>query len=98
LAVSLLRWRFIAHETIYRRLFIQARGVLKRRADSAPAVRRSRNLGLADSPEGQIFDASPSGKEPAEIEDRSIPGHSEVDLLGGIKNSHMASGSREIPS
>ena len=64
----------VSHETIYRSLFIQARGVLKKRASVQAAIRGGTRWHW----------------RPAEIEDRAIPGHWEGDLIGGTKNSHIA--------
>jgi IS30 family transposase len=64
----------VSHETIYRSLFI----------------RRSRHSRAAGQCRGQIVDAISIRERPAEIEDRAIPGHWKGDLLGGSKNSHIA--------
>jgi IS30 family transposase len=83
----------VSHETIYRSLFIQARGVLKRQLldhlRSRRMMRRSRKATTAGQPRGQIVDAASIRERPAEIEDRAIPGHWEGDLLSGARNSHV---------
>jgi IS30 family transposase len=77
----------VSHETIYRSLFIQARGVLKKELighlRSKRRVRRSQHSRVAGQSRGQIVDAASIRERPAEIEDRAIPGHWEGDLLGG---------------
>ncbi len=84
----------VSHETIYRSLFIQARGVLKKELvghlRSRRMMRRSKNASTEGQPRGQIIDAVSIRERPAEIEDRAIPGHWEGDLLSGSKNSHIA--------
>jgi IS30 family transposase len=84
----------VSHETIYRSLFIQARGVLKqeliRHLRSQRRIRRSRHSRVRGQSRGQIVDALSIRERPAEIEDRAIPGHWEGDLLGGTNNSHIA--------
>jgi IS30 family transposase len=84
----------VSHETIYRSLFIQARGVLKkeliRHLRSKRRIRRSRHSRDRGHHSGQIVDAVSIRERPAEIEDRAIPGHWEGDLIGGTKNSHIA--------
>jgi len=84
----------VSHETIYRSLFIQARGVLKKELlghlRSRRRIRRSRHSGVRGQSRGQIVDAISIRERPAEIEDRAIPGHWEGDLLGGTQNSHIA--------
>jgi IS30 family transposase len=83
----------VSHETIYRSLFIQARGVLKKElADhlrSRRSLRRSRHARIRGQSRGQIVDAVSIRARPPEIEDRAIPGHWEGDLLSGTKNSHI---------
>jgi IS30 family transposase len=85
----------ISHETIYRSLFIQARGVLKKELQahlrSRRRMRRSKNATTAGQQRGQIVDAVSIRERPAEIEDRAIPGHWEGDLISGARNSHIAS-------
>lgn len=84
----------ISHETIYKSLFIQARGVLKRELishlRSNRTMRRGKTWTTAGQPRGQIIDAVSISKRPAEIEDRAIPGHWEGDLISGSGNTHMA--------
>ena len=84
----------VSHETIYRSLFIQARGVLKKELiqhlRSKRRIRRSRHARDGGHRMGQIVDAISIRERPAEIEDRAIPGHWEGDLIGGTKNSHIA--------
>ncbi len=84
----------ISHETIYRSLFVQARGVLKRELichlRSQRVMRRSKKATKKGQARGQIVDAISIGERPAEIEDRAIPGHWEGDLITGSQNSHIA--------
>jgi IS30 family transposase len=84
----------VSHETIYRSLFIQARGVLKKELiqhlRSKRLIRRSRHSRADGQSRGQIVDAISISERPAEVEDRAIPGHWEGDLLSGSRNSHIA--------
>src|ERR1700682_5273279 len=83
----------VSHETIYRSLFIQARGVLKKELighlRSKRRIRRSQHSGVSGQSRGQIVDAISIRERPAEIEDRAIPGHWEGDLISGTRNSHI---------
>ncbi|MDH4124667.1 MAG: IS30 family transposase [Gammaproteobacteria bacterium] len=83
----------VSHETIYKSLYIQTRGALKkgllaylRRPRS---VRRSRHHTQKGPEHGQIVDAVPIRERPAEVEDRAVPGHWEGDLLCGTKDSQI---------
>jgi IS30 family transposase len=83
----------VSAETIYRSLFVQARGVLKkeliahlRLAGRIRRPSRDRSAGLR----GRIVDAVSIRERPAEAADRAVPGHWEGDLLSGSKNSHIA--------
>ena len=84
----------VSHETIYRRLFVQARGVLKKELlahlRATRAIRRSRHASLKRDGLGQIKDAISIRERPAAVEDRAIPGHWEGDLIAGSKNSFIA--------
>jgi IS30 family transposase len=84
----------VSHETIYRSLFIQARGVLKKELmdylRSKRRMRRSRHATVSGQSRGQIVDAISIRERPSEVEDRAIPGHWEGDLLSGAKNSYIA--------
>ena len=82
----------VSHETIYRSLFIQARGVLKKELrDHLRTRRKMRRSKLATSmPRGGIVDAISIRERPAEVEDRAVPGHWEGDLITGSNNSHIA--------
>jgi IS30 family transposase len=84
----------VSHETIYRSLFIQARGALKqelvRHLRSKRRIRRSRHSSDHGHSQGKIVDAISIRERPAEVEDRAIPGHWEGDLLRGARNSHVA--------
>lgn len=84
----------VSHETIYRSLFIQARGVLKKELmkhlRSRRVMRCSRHLITENPQRTSIVDAISIRERPAEVEDRAIPGHWEGDLISGSKNSHIA--------
>ena len=84
----------VSPETIYRSLFVQARGVLKKELmdhlRSKRRMRRSRHFSEHGHSRGQIVDAISIRERPAEAEDRAIPGHWEGDLLAGGKNSYLA--------
>src|ERR1700693_6363805 len=83
----------VSHETIYRSLFIQARGVLKKELlghlRSKRRIRRSQHAHIYKDSRGQIVEALSIRERPAEVADRAIPGHWEGDLLSGSKNSHI---------
>jgi IS30 family transposase len=84
----------VSHETIYRSLFLQARGALKQELiqhlRSKRRIRRSRHASVHGHSQGRIVDAISIRERPAEVEDRAIPGHWEGDLLRGAHNSHVA--------
>ena len=86
--------KHVSHETIYRCLFIQTRGVLKKELQkhlrATRSIRRSRHATLKRSGLGQIRDTISIRERPAEVEDRAVPGHWEGDLIAGSGNSFIA--------
>jgi IS30 family transposase len=84
----------VSHETIYRSLFVQARGVLKKELvehlRSKRTMRRSKPATGKGHDRGQIKDMISISERPASVEDRAVPGHWEGDLLSGPKNSYIA--------
>ncbi len=84
----------ISHETIYRTLFVQARGVLKKELlahlRSGRMMRRGRHATTRGQPRGQIKEAVSIRERPPEAEDRAVPGHWEGDLISGSRNTHVA--------
>ena len=84
----------VSHETIYRSLFVQARGVLKKELQqylrSQRAIRRSKHASLKRDGLGQITNAVSISERPASVEDRAVPGHWEGDLIAGSNNSYIA--------
>ena len=84
----------VSHETIYRSLFVQARGVLKKELlghlRSKRTIRRSQRTDPNGDRRGQIKDLVSISQRPAAVEDRAVPGHWEGDLLSGSKNSYIA--------
>lgn len=84
----------VSHETIYRSLFIQARGALKKELLAhlrrTRGMRRSRHHTQKTDIHGQIVDAVSISERPASAEDRAVPGHWEGDLLFGSHNSQIA--------
>ena len=85
----------VSHETIYRSLFIQARGALKRvlleHLRRKRGMRRSRHKTLKGAGLGQITNTVSIRERPASVEDRAVPGHWEGDLIVGSNNSYIAS-------
>jgi len=83
----------VSHETIYRSLFIQARGALKKELmdhlRTKRRMRSSQHSRIFKDSRGQIADAISIRERPAEVEDRAVPGHWEGDLLSGSQNSHI---------
>ena len=84
---------WVSHETIYRSLFVQARGVLKKELvehlRSHRPIRRSRHATAKADLRGRIPDTVSIRERPAEAEDRAVPGHWEGDLLCGSANSYL---------
>jgi IS30 family transposase len=86
--------RRVSHETIYKTLFIQARGALKKELlqhlRRSRGMRRSRHHTQKGGTHGQITDAVSIHERPAEVLDRAVPGHWEGDLVFGSHNSQIA--------
>ena len=84
----------VSHETIYRSLFIQARGALKKELlkhlRRTRAMRRSRHHTQKRSDHGRITDTVSIRERPASVEERAVPGHWEGDLIVGSNNSQIA--------
>ena len=84
----------VSHETIYRSLFIQARGALKKELlqhlRRTRGMRRSRHHTQKTEVHGQIVGAVSISERPAAVEDRAVPGHWEGDLMFGARNSQVA--------
>ena len=84
----------VSHETIYRTLFIQSRGALKKELlehlRRTRAMRRSRHHTQKTADHGRISDTISIHERPAAVEDRAVPGHWEGDLLCGSGNSQIA--------
>jgi IS30 family transposase len=84
----------VSHETIYRTLFIQARGALNKELlqhlRRTRGMRRSRHHTLKTDNQGRITDTVSISERPAAVEDRAVPGHWEGDLLFGSGNSQIA--------
>ena len=84
----------VSHETIYRSLFIQARGALKKELlqhlRRTRAMRRSRHHTQKTADHGRITDTVSIRERPASVEDRAVPGHWEGDLVMGSNNSQIA--------
>src|SRR5215831_12139533 len=83
----------ISHEAIYRSLFVQTRGVLKKELTAQLRTRRQMRHakgGKAKNGQGHILDMVSIRERPAEAEDRAVPGHWEGDLLTGASDTHIA--------
>jgi IS30 family transposase len=84
----------VSHETIYKTLFIQARGALKKELiqylRKPRAMRRSRHHTQKTKDHGRISNTVSIRERPAEVADRAVPGHWEGDLIMGSNNSQIA--------
>jgi IS30 family transposase len=85
---------WVSHETIYRSLFVQARGALKKELvghlRTKRRFRRSRHATYRGQGRGAIIDAISIRERPAEVEDRAVPGHWEGDLVEGSRGTYIA--------
>ena len=83
----------VSPETIYRSLYLQARGVLKKELTAHlrrhRGLRRSRQAARGADARGRILDAVSIAERPATVADRAVPGHWEGDLLAGARNSYI---------
>jgi len=86
--------RRVSHETIYKTLFIQARGVLKKELLAylrrQRVIRYPRGHSHKGRKQGRIIDAVSIRERPPEVEDRAVPGHWEGDLIIGANKSQIA--------
>lgn len=84
----------VSHETIYKSLFIQSRGVLNKELQkhlrTKRPLRQSRRNNNRGTRRGQIIDGVPIRDRPPEIQDRAVPGHWEGDLIAGSSNTYIA--------
>jgi len=84
----------VSHETIYRTLFIQARGALKKELlqhlRRTRTMRRGRGHTQKTATHGRITGTVSIRERPASVEDRAVPGHWEGDLIIGSNNSQIA--------
>jgi IS30 family transposase len=84
----------VSHETIYKTLYIQTRGALKKELQkclrSKRIMRYSRHASLKRKGHGKISDGVPIGERPDSVEDRVVPGHWEGDLIKGCNNTYIA--------
>lgn len=84
----------ISHETIYRSLYVQARGVLRRELQQCLRTRRTmrhaRTRATTPDGRGQIVAAVPISARPPEVADRAVPGHWEGDLIAGAEQTYLA--------
>ncbi len=85
---------WVSHETIYRSLFVQARGALKKELighlRTKRRFRRSRHATYRGQGRGSIIDAVSIRERPADVEDRAVPGHWEGDLVEGSRGTYIA--------
>jgi len=87
----------VSHETIYRSLFVQTRGVLKKQLLAHLRTRRAVRHPMAQERHGRgrkgrcsvISGELTISERPAEAEDRAVPGHWEGDLLLGTVRSQI---------
>jgi IS30 family transposase len=85
---------YVSHETIYKTLYIQTRGALKKELIQCLRTRRAKRRSVHSTRkglgQGKIVDAVSISERPPSVEDRAIPGHWEGDLIEGSNNSYIA--------
>jgi IS30 family transposase len=84
----------VSHEAIYRALYLQARGGLKRELTKHLRKGRSRRFARSQSSkrqgQGKLTEMVMISERPPEVADRAVPGHWEGDLLMGGRTSAIA--------
>src|SRR5690606_2261700 len=82
----------VSHETIYKSLFIQTRGLFRKELRSHLRTKRKfrHSKNHRAGTRGQIIGGVSISERPAAVEDRAGPGHWEGDLIYGAKNSYIA--------
>jgi len=84
----------VSHETIYKSLFVQSRGVLRKELmkhlRTKRAFRHAKGYSTRGQVRGRIIDGISISERPPEVDDRAVPGHWEGDLISGSGNTHIA--------
>lgn len=84
----------ISHESIYKTLYIQSRGHLKKELlkhlRTQRVMRQSKQFNTKGNARGGIIDAVSIHDRPKDIDERTIPGHWEGDLICGSNKSYVA--------